>query len=110
MDVIVVGGGIVGLNIALSLQSKGLTVTLIERERNHTSASYGNAGHIAIEQVEPLASMAMIRFACSEQRARRASMPEKPRCRAWSRKPCRHGRGEWPTSVPMTFCAPTDTI
>lgn len=63
MDVIVVGGGIVGLNIALSLQSSGQNVTLIERERNHTSASYGNAGHIAIEQVEPLASMAMIRSA-----------------------------------------------
>jgi D-hydroxyproline dehydrogenase len=63
MDVIVVGGGVVGLNIALSLQSAGLTITLIERERNHTSASYGNAGHVAIEQVEPLASMAMIRSA-----------------------------------------------
>lgn len=63
MDVIVVGGGVVGLNIALSLQSLGQTITLIERERNHTSASYGNAGHIAIEQVEPLASMAMIRSA-----------------------------------------------
>lgn len=63
MDVIVVGGGVVGLNIALSLQAKGLLVTLIDRERNRTSASYGNAGHIAIEQVEPLASMAMVRSA-----------------------------------------------
>ncbi|MBP2160986.1 MULTISPECIES: FAD-binding oxidoreductase [Asticcacaulis] len=63
MDVIVVGGGVVGLNIALSLQAQGQTITLIERERNRTSASYGNAGHIAIEQVEPLASMAMIRSA-----------------------------------------------
>ena len=63
MDVIVVGGGVVGLNIALSLQAQGQTITLIERERNRTSASYGNAGHIAIEQVEPLASLAMIRSA-----------------------------------------------
>lgn len=63
MNVIVVGGGIVGLNIALSLQSQGHTITLIDRERDRTSASYGNAGHIAIEQVEPLASMAMIRSA-----------------------------------------------
>jgi D-hydroxyproline dehydrogenase len=61
MDVIVVGGGVVGLNIALSLQSQGQTITLMDRERNRSSASYGNAGHIAIEQVEPLASMAMIR-------------------------------------------------
>lgn len=63
MNVIVVGGGIVGLNIALSLQSQGQTITLIDRERDRTSASYGNAGHIAIEQVEPLASIAMIRSA-----------------------------------------------
>lgn len=63
MKAIVTGGGVIGLSIALSLQSKGLSVTLIERERNRTSASYGNAGHIAIEQVEPLASKVMIRSA-----------------------------------------------
>ncbi|EGF91710.1 FAD dependent oxidoreductase family protein [Asticcacaulis biprosthecium C19] len=60
---IVTGGGIVGLNVALALQSKGFEVTLIDPEVVRSGASYGNAGHIAIEQVEPLASMAMVRSA-----------------------------------------------
>lgn len=63
MSALVLGGGIVGLNIALELQSHGLEVTLVEAERTRTAASYGNAGHVAIEQVEPLASMAMVRSA-----------------------------------------------
>ncbi len=63
MDALVLGGGVVGLNIALQLQAKGLAVTLVEAERTRNAASYGNAGHIAIEQVEPLASEAMVRSA-----------------------------------------------
>lgn len=63
MDALILGGGIVGLNIALELQARGLAVTLVEAERTRTAASYGNAGHIAIEQVEPLASMAMLKSA-----------------------------------------------
>ncbi len=63
MNVLVLGGGVVGLNIALQLQSRGLEVTLVEAERTRTAACYGNAGHIAIEQVEPLASMAMVKSA-----------------------------------------------
>jgi D-amino-acid dehydrogenase len=65
MNVLVLGGGVVGLNISLQLQSRGLAVTLVEAERTRSTASYGNAGHIAIEQVEPLASMAMVRSAPS---------------------------------------------
>jgi D-amino-acid dehydrogenase len=63
MDALVLGGGVVGLNIALQLQAKGLAVTLVEAERTRTAASYGNAGHIAIEQVEPLASQAIVNSA-----------------------------------------------
>ena len=63
MDALVLGGGVVGLNIALQLQAKGFAVTLVEAERTRNAASYGNAGHIAIEQVEPLASEAMVRSA-----------------------------------------------
>lgn len=63
MKAIVLGGGIVGLNISLALQDKGFEVTLVERERIRTAASYGNAGHIAVEQIEPLASMAMVKSA-----------------------------------------------
>lgn len=63
MDALVLGGGLVGLNIALQLQARGHFVTLVEPERIRSAASYGNAGHIAIEQVEPLASEAMLRSA-----------------------------------------------
>jgi D-hydroxyproline dehydrogenase len=58
--VAVVGGGIVGLCSALALQRRGASVLLIDPARSPLPASYGNAGHIAIEQVEPLASAAML--------------------------------------------------
>ncbi len=59
---LVIGGGVVGLNIALQLQAQGFQVTLCDNG-NKESASYGNAGHIATEQVEPLASMATVKSA-----------------------------------------------
>ncbi len=66
MNIFIVGGGIVGLNVALALQGRGHSVTVYERsEGGSVAASYGNAGHIATEQVEPLASRAMIRSAFS---------------------------------------------
>jgi D-amino-acid dehydrogenase len=58
---IVIGGGIVGLCIALALQDRGLGVTIVDAQGGRPPASYGNAGHIAVEQHEPLASVAMIR-------------------------------------------------
>ena len=66
MNLFIVGGGIVGLTTALELQKRGHTVTVYEREAGGSvAASYGNAGHIATEQVEPLASQATIRSAWS---------------------------------------------
>ncbi|ADU15031.1 NAD(P)/FAD-dependent oxidoreductase [Asticcacaulis excentricus] len=61
--VIVVGGGIVGLSIALELQKRRGDVILLDPDSPRKGASYGNAGHIAIEQVEPLASWSLIRSA-----------------------------------------------
>ncbi|RJF85855.1 NAD(P)/FAD-dependent oxidoreductase [Sphingomonas cavernae] len=60
---VVIGGGIVGLCSALALQDRGFRVTVIEADREGRAASWGNAGHVAIEQVEPLASWSMIRSA-----------------------------------------------
>ncbi|MFT4077098.1 MAG: FAD-dependent oxidoreductase [Asticcacaulis sp.] len=59
---LIIGGGVIGLNIALQLQAEGGQVTLCDIG-SETSASYGNAGHIATEQVEPLASMATMKSA-----------------------------------------------
>ncbi len=57
----VVGGGIVGLSTGLALQARGLAVTVFDAPADRPSASHGNAGHIAVEQHEPLASFATIR-------------------------------------------------
>jgi D-hydroxyproline dehydrogenase len=56
----VIGCGIVGLNVALALQERGVAVQILEREVGAKPASWGNAGHIATEQVEPLASWANV--------------------------------------------------
>ncbi len=63
MKALVIGGGVVGLNIALALQDSCSEVILLERQRQSTAASYGNAGHIATEQVDPLASWDTIKSA-----------------------------------------------
>ena len=54
---LIIGGGVVGLTAALQLQQQGLAVTLVDPEALPRPASWGNAGHIAIEQVAPLASI-----------------------------------------------------
>lgn len=62
-ETVVVGGGVVGLTCALALARKGVPVVVVEPDDARQAPSWGNAGHIAIEQVEPLASRAMIRSA-----------------------------------------------
>ena len=57
----IVGGGIVGLSVASALQARGLAVTIFDAPGARPPASWGNAGHIAIEQHEPLASWDMVR-------------------------------------------------
>ena len=59
---IVIGGGVVGLSVAQRLLHSGISVTVVEAAAAG-AASWGNAGHIAIEQVEPLASWTTIRSA-----------------------------------------------
>lgn len=58
---LVIGGGIIGLSAALRLRTRGLQVTVVDAPSAPLAASWGNAGHIAIEQVEPLASWSTIR-------------------------------------------------
>ena len=60
---LVVGAGVIGHACALALQRRGWRVTLADPDRSGLAASWGNAGHIATEQVEPLASPAMLRSA-----------------------------------------------
>lgn len=58
---VVIGGGVVGLATAIALQKRAIPTLLIDSPPLVPAASLGNAGHIAIEQIEPLASRATIR-------------------------------------------------
>lgn len=58
---VVVGGGVVGLTCALSLQRKGIDTVVVDPEETWRRASWGNAGHLAVEQTEPLASPSTLR-------------------------------------------------
>jgi D-hydroxyproline dehydrogenase len=58
---VVVGGGFVGAACAWQLQQAGFQTTLIDSGDFEGAASWGNAGHLAIEQIDPLASMANVR-------------------------------------------------
>ncbi|TPE64782.1 FAD-binding oxidoreductase [Sandaracinobacter neustonicus] len=55
--ILVLGGGVVGLSAALALARAGHAVTVLEPDAARAAASWGNAGHIATEQVAPLASV-----------------------------------------------------
>ncbi len=60
-SVIVVGGGIIGLSIALTVQANGTDVLLVDRNEIGSGASLGNAGHIATEQVFPIADPSVLK-------------------------------------------------
>lgn len=60
---LVIGGGVVGRACALALLCDGWRVTLLDADARRQAPSWGNAGHIATEQVSPLASTATLRSA-----------------------------------------------
>lgn len=58
---IVIGAGFVGAACAWQLQRAGYQCTVFDPGEASAAASWGNAGHLAIEQIDPLASMANLR-------------------------------------------------
>lgn len=62
-NVIVIGGGIIGVTSALSIQKRGFNVTLIERQDIAAGASFGNAGAFAFSDIIPLATPGIMRKA-----------------------------------------------
>jgi len=101
---IIIGGGVVGLSAGLALARDGRAVTVIEGDGQRRAASWRNAGHIAIEQVEPLASWAAIRSAPGRLFARGGALAFPPdQWRVWApfawrmmraAHPWRFGRGK----------------
>ncbi|MDW1987866.1 FAD-dependent oxidoreductase, partial [Vibrio sp. 811] len=59
-SIAVIGAGIIGLSIGLKLQQQGYRVTIFDPNGVGNGCSKGNAGHIATEQVFPLATPALI--------------------------------------------------
>jgi glycine/D-amino acid oxidase-like deaminating enzyme len=57
MGVVIVGGGITGLACGLLIRARGIDTMIVDAPSPMPPASWGNAGHIAVEQVAPLASM-----------------------------------------------------
>ena len=56
-DVTIIGGGIVGICSALSLQDRGISVRLIDKDDPGQATSYGNAGVISPGQLFHIAPM-----------------------------------------------------
>ncbi len=57
---LVIGAGVVGHACALRLQAAGHDVLLTDPDTDRIGPSWGNAGHIATEQTQPLASPAVL--------------------------------------------------
>ncbi|HCK84548.1 MAG TPA: FAD-dependent oxidoreductase, partial [Hyphomonadaceae bacterium] len=52
-SILVIGGGFVGAASALRLQQAGVQTALIDPGDMRRAASWGNAGHLGLEQVTP---------------------------------------------------------
>lgn len=61
VDVVVVGGGIVGLSVALRLVADGRQVTVLDPELEAGGAAYGSAGTIADYAVIPIGTPSVLR-------------------------------------------------
>ncbi|MBR7888798.1 FAD-binding oxidoreductase [Marinomonas sp. A79] len=59
----VIGAGVVGLCVALQAQRAGFHVTLIDSNEPGKSTSYGNAGYLATEVIDPLGTPDVLRAA-----------------------------------------------
>lgn len=60
-EIVIVGAGVIGLAIACKMQMAGRHAVLIDRNDPGSQCSFGNAGHIATEQITPLASPETLR-------------------------------------------------
>lgn len=54
-EFVILGAGIVGVTTALALQDRGHEVTVVDRRQPGGEASYGNAGIVQVEVMEPYA-------------------------------------------------------
>lgn len=60
-DIVVIGGGVVGISCALALQTDGRQVTVIEPGPTGQGASWASCGCIAVGEIVPLSQPGMLR-------------------------------------------------
>ena len=60
-DIAIVGAGIIGVACALQLARQGQRVVVLDPQQPGHGASYGNAGHLATEQVFPIADLSILK-------------------------------------------------
>jgi D-amino-acid dehydrogenase len=60
-DIAVIGAGIIGVICALQLARQGQRVVVIDKQPPGHGASFGNAGHLATEQVFPIADASILK-------------------------------------------------
>ncbi|WP_233235663.1 FAD-binding oxidoreductase [Bordetella sp. LUAb4] len=60
-EVLVIGGGVVGVTCALELQRRGARVTLVDRKEPGSETSYGNAGVLATSSLIPFNNPNLLR-------------------------------------------------
>jgi D-amino-acid dehydrogenase len=59
-DIVIIGGGVIGVACARELALRGASVVVLERDRIGHGCSYGNAGWLTPSQAVPLANPAML--------------------------------------------------
>lgn len=59
-QVVVIGGGIIGLSSAFYLQQSGCNVTVIDKDNFTDNCSYGNAGYVCPSHFIPLAAPGIV--------------------------------------------------
>jgi D-amino-acid dehydrogenase len=59
-DIVIIGGGVIGVACARELAARGADVTVLERDRIGYGCSYGNAGWLTPSQAVPLANPSML--------------------------------------------------
>lgn len=96
-DVVIVGGGVIGLSAAYYAAKKGHRVTLVERGApDHDSCSLGNAGLIVPSHFVPLAAPGMVALGLRWMLSRRSPFYIQPRL---SRSLARWAYGFWRSST-----------
>ncbi len=62
-NIIVIGGGVIGVSVAYYLAKQGSSVTLLEKNSIGSGASYGNAGLVSCENYIPMAAPGVVKDA-----------------------------------------------